>query len=437
MEKFTNILDFISWVEKQRRFTEKTSLDRINYYASLFDHPESTLRIIHITGTNGKGSTVAGIRAILMEAGFNVATFTSPYITVFNERIEYNGVNISDNDLLKYGNMIINKYDKIVSDGYDTPSFFEFITLLAFLYFHDLHDLDFTILEVGMGGRLDSTNIVKSDVAVISNVALEHTKILGDTLEKIAIEKLGIVKNGEPLICGIKEENIQNLVKKVCQERNSKLYLSTPRKVEIKKMDIYGSHFVLEGFEDGLYINLPGFHQIDNAKVIVTTIEVLNDLYHGLISGFPISKDQIKLGLSKIIWPGRLEILKENPLIVTDGAHNNDGITQVCNFVKSLDYEYKRAVVSISKDKTLNQMVAMLDDTFDEIIFTKYAYARSSDEDILFMLSNCKNKMMIHDVKESLDYVMSHQVPFTIYLGSLYLVTDIRKLIKENENGNR
>ena len=202
-------------------------------------------------------------------------------------------------------------------------------------------------------------------------------------------------------------------------------------------MDIYGSHFVLEGFEDGLYINLPGFHQIDNAKVIVTTIEVLNDLYHGIIPGFPISKDQIKLGLSKIIWPGRLEILKENPLIVTDGAHNNDGITQVCNFVKSLDYEYKRAVVSISKDKTLNQMVAMLDDTFDEIIFTKYAYARSSDEDVLFMLSKCKNKMMIHDVKESLDYVMSHQVPFTIYLGSLYLVTDIRKLIKENENGNR
>ncbi len=431
MDKFTNVLDFISWVERQKRFTEKTSLDRINYYASLFNHPEASLRIIHVTGTNGKGSTVAGIRAILMEAGFNVATFTSPYITVFNERIEYNGKNISDDDLLKYGNMIIDKYDKIISDGYDTPSFFEFITLLAFLYFHDLADLDFTILEVGMGGRLDATNIVHSDVAVISNVALEHTKILGDTLEKITMEKLGIVKNGEPLICGIKEKNIQELVKTVCQERSSKLYITAPRTAEIKKMDIYGSNFLLEGFNDSLYINLPGFHQIDNAKVIVTTIEVLNDLYLHTIPGFPISQTTIKEGLKKIIWPGRLEILSENPLIVTDGAHNPDGITQVCNFVKSLGYEYKRAVVSISKDKTLEQMIKLLDDTFDEIIFTKYAYTRSSEEDVLYVLSNCKKKMIIHDVKESLDYVMSHKVPFTIYLGSLYLVTDIRKLIKD------
>lgn len=429
MKHFTNALEFITWVEKQKRMSEKKSLDKMYYYCSLFDNPENKFPSIHITGTNGKGSTVAGIRAILNEAGLNVATFTSPYVTYFNERIEYNGEYISDSDLLFFANLIIDKYPTIENDGYELPSFFEFITLLAFLYFASLKDLDIAIIEVGMGGRLDATNVIKSKIAIITNVSLEHTAILGDTLEKIAYEKLGIVKNNVPLICGVKDETLKTFIATECKKRGSFVYFTSSMEVEIKMMDIYKSNFNVKGVLDDVTCNLVGFHQIENALITIKTILVLNDIM-GKNEHFPITNEIIKKGLSHITWPGRLELLKEEPLILTDGAHNIDGITRVCSFIKSLNYPYKRAIVSISKDKDLHDMIKILDDTFDEIIFTKYYYFRSASEDVIYNLSKCKNKMIIKDVKETLDYCLTHPTSFTIYLGSLYLVSDIKKIIK-------
>lgn len=430
MTKFNDVVCFINWVEKQRRFSPKASLDKMQYYCSLFDHPENKFSSIHVTGTNGKGSTVASLKTILRLAGLNVGTFTSPYITIFNERIQYNDHYINDDDLLKYANQIIEKYPIIENDGYELPSFFEFITLVSFLYFSEIQELDLVIIEVGMGGRLDSTNVISSDLAIITNVAYDHMNVLGDTLEKIAMEKLGIVKQNTPLVCGVKEQNLQNLIISKCQELNSEVTLSALTAFEIKKMDIYGSEIVLKDSMVELSINLPGEHQIENSLVVYHSIQKLNEIYQNKKRNFPISNVLLYEGLKNVIWPGRIEIVSDDPLIVIDGAHNIDAVSRVTTFINNLDYTYKRAVVSISHDKEIEKMIELLDNTFDEIIFTKYTYERSSTALELYNLSSCKHKILTSNIDEAYDMVINHPTEFTIFLGSLYLVCDIRKKFK-------
>lgn len=426
MNKFTNVKDFISWVEKQKRFSKKVSLDKMKYYCQLFDNPQDKFKSIHVTGTNGKGSTVAFITSIMRTAGLNIATFTSPYITYFNERIEYNGEFISDVNLLKYANMIIEKYDTIELSKVELPSFFEFITLLAFLYFSELKDLDYAIIEVGMGGRLDSTNVITSEIAVISNIAYDHMSVLGNTLEKIALEKLGIVKNNEPLVIGIKDQKLQSFVKTYCDNRNIPLTTALNRPFEIKKSTIYGTELIIEGFEQPVVIGLAGNHQVENALTAIMTVEEFCKIHPELQSKLLRS---IIPGLRNAKWPGRLEIVSKSPLILIDGAHNIDGITRVCDFIKNQSFAFKRAVVSISKDKDKDQMIEKLDQTFDEIIFTRYSYNRSAPAEELFSLSNSHNKIIMNSLDDALQYVKNHPADLTVFLGSLYLVCDIRNKI--------
>ena len=333
----------------------------------------------------------------------------------------------SDLDLLKYGNMILEKYDVITHDGYEHPSFFEFITLMAFLYFSELKDLDFAIIEVGMGGRLDSTNVINPDVAIITNVAYDHMHVLGNTLEEIATEKMGIVKSNIPVVIGTKDRNLQSFMSDKLQNISSDVTFSALREVEIKKMDIYGSQILLKDLGLTLNLGLSGIHQIDNAVVAISVIEKLNKIYENKKCNFPISNVILNRGLQNVNWPGRLEILCDNPLILTDGAHNIDGITRVCEFIKSLDYKSKLAVVAISKDKEKDAMIKVLDETFDKIIFTTYSYERSSTAIELNELSNNSNHMYVDTLDEALKLVLDHPNDFNIFLGSLYLVTDIRK----------
>lgn len=426
IDKFTDVSTFVNWVERQKRFSPKVGMAKMNYYCSLFNHPEKKFKSIHVTGTNGKGSTVAFLRSIYQNAGYHVATYTSPYITNFNERIEFDAKNISDNDLLRIGNAIIEKYPLIENDGYELPSFFEFITLLAFIYFSEIPHLDLAIIEVGMGGRLDATNVIDSEVAIISNIAFDHMSVLGDTLEKIASEKLGIVKNHEPLVCGVREPHLQKYIKQICDERGSDCYFTFPQAFEIKKMDIYGSQ-ILTNAEDlgNLEIGLAGKHQIENAFLAIKAVKILNKK-----GNFFVSDVLLKQGLKNPIWLGRLEILNSEPLILTDGGHNIDGVTRICEFVKSLNYPFKRVVVAISHDKEKAVMLKLLSETFDEVVCTEYSYARTAKAQELYDLCPSPNKKMFSSLDDAKAYCFSDPVSFTIFMGSLYLVTDIRKLFK-------
>lgn len=429
MPFFTDINSFIEFVESRKRFSKKVSLENMEYFVSLFDHPEKKFKSIHVTGTNGKGSTVSYLKNIYLKNGYNVATYTSPYVIKFNERISYNNEYISDEDLLKYGNLILSKYDYIVNSGHELPGFFEFITLLAFLYFADLA-IDIAIIEVGIGGRLDATNVITPIASVITSVGMDHTEQLGNTKELILNEKLGIVKNNVPLFTAVKEDALINQMIKKCTSTKSNFIKVCFEDLKIKKLGLDSSIFSYKGY-DNLEIKLAGMHQIENC---ILAIEVVN--YLNKKSNLHVSSVLLYEGLISTKWPGRFECVSNNPLIYIDGGHNIDCIKRVCEFVNSLTFNQKRVVISISDDKDKKAMIDLLDHTFDELIFTKYTYKRSASSNELFDLSNSSNKIIIQDINDVIDYCYHNKSEFTLFIGSLYLISEIRPMILNYKKKN-
>lgn len=426
MEQFTSCEQFISWVQIQKRFSKKVNLDKMRYFCQIFGNPQDKFKSIHITGSNGKGSTVAMLASILMQHGYHVATFTSPYVKSFQERISFDQLPIDDSILLHIANQIHNQYPTFEKDGYEMPSFFEFITLIAFIYFASLEDLDIALIEVGMGGRLDSTNVIYPILSIITNVSLEHMAVLGDTKEAILTEKLGIVKPNIPVVCGLKEDNLKQIARQVASKYNAHLSLVNYDQLVIKQSDLKGSTFDYQEFKS-IHLSLLGFHQIENALVVLEACKILSNR-------IKLDNDKMLEALSKTSWIGRLETIVKSPRILIDGSHNVDGVSRVCEFIRSLSIKPTRAIVSISHDKELKAMIDELDKTFDEIIFTKYTYKRSADAADLYTLSRAKHKKMIENLDDAILYVQKNSCPLTIFMGSLYLVSEVRnKFISKKE----
>ena len=422
MNYFVDAKSFIEWVQSQKRFSKKTNLDNMKYFCKLLCNPESSFKAIHVTGTNGKGSTVAMLTSVLMAKGYNVGTFTSPYIECFNERIAFNTKPIDDDDLLKMANRVIEIYPILEENNFPKPTFFEFITLCAFCYFKSLNNLDYAVIEVGMGGRLDSTNVITPIVSIITNVALDHMQILGNTKEDILHEKLGIVKDNIPVVCGLKEENLKMIATNVANIHNSQIVFPKYSEVKNVKCDLSKTCFTYLGQD--YQLSLLGFHQIENALLVIETFNLLKD-------DLKLSIQDLHNGLKNTKWVGRLEKINDDPVIYIDGGHNIDGISRITEFVKSLNIPNVRAVISISHDKELLPMIKMVDETFDEIIFTSYTYARSAKAEDLYNLSSSKNKKCIENLDVAVKYVLTNKKPITIFLGSLYLASEIRNKLKK------
>lgn len=422
MNYFVDAKSFIEWVQSQKRFSKKTNLDNMKYFCKLLCNPESSFKAIHVTGTNGKGSTVAMLTSVLMAKGYNVGTFTSPYIECFNERIAFNTKPIDDDDLLKMANRVIEIYPILEENNFPKPTFFEFITLCAFCYFKSLNNLDYAVIEVGMGGRLDSTNVITPIVSIITNVALDHMQILGNTKEAILIEKLGIVKDNIPVVCGLKEENLKMIATNVANIHNSQIVFPKYNEVKNVKCDLSDTCFTYQGQDYKL--SLLGFHQVENALLVIETFNLLKD-------NLKLSIQDLHNGLKNTKWVGRLEKINDDPVIYIDGGHNIDGISRITEFVKSLNIPNVRAVISISHDKELLPMIKMVDETFDEIIFTSYTYARSAKAEDLYNLSSSKNKKCIENLDVAVKYVLTNKKPITVFLGSLYLASEIRNKLKK------
>lgn len=422
MNYFADAKSFIEWVQSQKRFSKKTNLDNMKYFCKLLCNPESSFKAIHVTGTNGKGSTVAMLTSVLMAKGYNVGTFTSPYIECFNERIAFNTKPIDDDDLLKMANRVIEIYPILEENNFPKPTFFEFITLCAFCYFKSLNNLDYAVIEVGMGGRLDSTNVITPIVSIITNVALDHMQILGNTKEAILKEKLGIVKDNIPVVCGLKEENLKMIATNVANIHNSQIVFPKYNEVKNVKCDLSKTCFTYQGQD--YQLSLLGFHQVENALLVIETFNLLKD-------DLKLSIQDLHNGLKNTKWVGRLEKINDDPVIYIDGGHNIDGISRITEFVKSLNIPNVRAVISISHDKELLPMIKMVDKTFDEIIFTSYTYARSAKAEDLYNLSSSKNKKCIENLDVAVKYVLTNKKPITIFLGSLYLASEIRNKLKK------
>lgn len=415
---FTDVKEAINFIETRKRFREKTSLENMYKLCALFDNPQNELKYIHVTGTNGKGSTSLFLTNILMEAGLNVGTYVSPYVTCFNERIEYNKEYIPDQELLELTNLIMSKQKFFDNDNIFEPSFFEFCTLICFLYFQKKKP-DIIVLEVGMGGLLDSTNIIIPLASVITNVKMDHMKTLGNTVEEICMNKLGIVKKEKPLFT-IYDERLHHLIKSKTEQTNSELI--EVNRDDIKNIQLSLNNTIFDYQNLHIILKLLGKYQTENAAIAVEVSKYLNNN-----KIFRITDDNIIKGLEKTLWPGRLEVVSSNPTIILDGAHNIDGILRLKEFLQTLKKDYKILICfAVSSDKEKNIMIQEIEDIADEIIFTKFMYKRSDDANYLYSISNHPRKKVVEDV-DSLYQLIVNDKRLVVCCGSLYFVSELRK----------
>jgi dihydrofolate synthase/folylpolyglutamate synthase len=419
----------------------KLGLKNIEYLLFLLGNPHQKLNIIHIAGTNGKGSTCSLISSILQSAGFKVGLYTSPHLVDFTERMKINYRSINQKKVATLLERIKPLVEKVAHTPYYThPTFFEVITAMAFIYFFE-EKVDFLVLEVGLGGRLDATNVCEPLISVITHLDYDHMDKLGNSLEEIAREKGGIIKSGGIVITSNQFEKADQEINKIARQRNSIIYkVGREIKYEIIKSDLKGIIFNLHGIYNN-YINLHtpllGRHQAENAATAITAVEALK------IKGICISEKEIRDGLEKVKWPGRLEIIQKKPMLVLDGAHNPNGIEIVKQALEEI-FCYHRLilVLGIFADKDYKKMIKIIAPLADLIIATKAKNPRATPPQIIAKEAAQyidRNKIMVtKNIPQAINYAISnsHKDDLICITGSLYTIGEAKRYfkIKNKEN---
>ncbi|ALA69570.1 folylpolyglutamate synthase [Geobacillus stearothermophilus 10] len=423
----------VAWIHGRLRLGIKPGLKRMEWMMEKLGHPERRVRAVHIGGTNGKGSTVAYLSSILQAAGYSVGTFTSPYVEQFNERISINGQPIRDEEIVELVQTIKPLADELEQTELGGPTEFEVITAMMLYYFGKQNIQDIVLIEVGLGGRLDSTNIIYPLLSVITNVSYDHMNILGDTLDQIAAEKAGIIKSGIPLVTAVNEPEAWDVIAKTAAERKAKTYrLGVDFTVSDRQATVEGEQFSLvtpfAEYRD-LRIQMPGAHQVENAAVAVMAAELLRLGY-----SFLIDPEHIADGLATAAWPGRFEQVSDSPLIILDGAHNEAGIRSLVETVRA-HYPDKRVHVLFAAltDKPLERMVQRLDELADTITFTTFDFPRAAAAEQLADLSSHPQKAVTGDwigwIGEKKNQMGSDEL--MLITGSLYFISEVRKRLKK------
>lgn len=343
-----NFEQTVQYIETSMRFGCRPGLERTARLLELLGNPHKKLKCVHIAGTNGKGSTTAMISNILKEAGYKVGTYTSPHLYHITERMVINGVNISEEHFTQYANQVIEKIKYMEDNKMEVPTQFEMLTAMAFLYFEEMK-VDAAVIEVGLGGLYDATNVIDAMLSVITSISYDHMEVLGDTIELIAAEKAGIIKpNNTVVLYPQLFEAAEKTVEQVSQENNAKLVKVKAEQSKLLAFDITGQSFDYEfdgNYLASLRIPLLGDHQIKNAAVAVTAAIELSKL------GYNINEEHIKRGLNTVEWACRLSVVSKEPLIIIDGAHNEDGVNSL-----------KSAITKYLSDKELILLIGMLSD---------------------------------------------------------------------------
>ena len=323
-------------------------LERTRELCRALGNPQDKLKFIHIAGTNGKGSTSAMLDSILRKAGFKVGLYTSPFVLKFNERIRVDGENISDEELCR----LVELVRPIAEAMEDRPTEFELITAIAFEHFKRC-GCDLVVLECGLGGRFDATNLISTSVlSVITGISLDHTAILGDTIEKIASEKAGIIKSGVPLILGGESPKAEAVISCEAKKKGAPVSKIDYSRIKIKKADLCGTEFDFGEWKD-VNLSLLGTYQPRNAAVVLTAVEKLRE------GGFDVPDTAVFSGLKEAKWMARFEIIGKDPTIIFDGAHNAEGISAARKSIEAYLGEKDVIVVSgVLRDKEYEKIAA-------------------------------------------------------------------------------
>ena len=422
----------LEWLFGIQRFGSKLGLKHIRHLLSLVGDPHLRFRSIHITGTSGKGSTASMIASVLRVEGYKVALYTSPHLSSFTERIVVDEREISVDDVVRLIGVLRPHAERMALDPeLRHPTFFEVVTALAFMYFAE-QAVDFAVLEVGMGGRLDATNVVHALVSVITNVSLEHTEVLGKTILEIAEKKAGIIKEGGVLITATQDDDVFRLFEEVCKRVGSRIF-RVGRDIEYRKLSssLEGQSFQLRGLLnsfDELHIPLLGDHQLLNAASAVGAVEALS--FHGIT----IPRAAIEEGLRRARWPGRLEIMQRRPLVVLDCAKDAEAARAAKEaLLREFTYDRLIAVVSISSDKNIPEMIGQLAQAADMFIITIHGVmGRAADPSVIAgeVERHSKPYEIVIDVKDAVrrGIELAGGDGMVVVVGSVFLVGEAREL---------
>jgi dihydrofolate synthase/folylpolyglutamate synthase len=412
-------LDYLYGLEKFGMIFGLTQVERI---LKAIGDPHRDVQAIHVGGTNGKGSTAAMIASILQKEGYRVGLYTSPHLIRFTERIKVNGKEIEKEEVAALSGWMRERIEEA-----DIPSpftFFDFTTAMAFYYFNQKM-VDLAILEVGLGGRLDSTNVVDPLLSIITNISKDHEAYLGNSILKIAKEKAGIIKKGRPLITAATQPQVLRLFSKICREKGSP-YFRVGKEFRYVSTEDGGFHY--EGLQRklwGLHLNLRGSHQIINATTALGALEALEDL------GYRVSIDAMVAGLKEVDWPGRLEMVVSSPQVILDGAHNPAGARVLKEFLeKEFQYQHLILLIGVMKDKDIESILHLLTPLADHIILTKPNNDRAAAPATLkkALGKDGKRAEIIENLEEAIERGLSitGQEDLLCITGSLYTVGEAR-----------
>lgn len=329
-------------------------LDSIKNLLEELGNPQKDLKFIHIAGTNGKGSILAYLSTILREAGYRTGRYISPTVMEYLERFQIDGTYMQEEEFAEIVCEVKQAAEKLVENGRPYPTAFEIETAIAFLYFRK-RGCDFVVLECGLGGALDATNVIETPVlCVFASISMDHIGVLGDTLEEIAENKAGIIKNETGVVTTFQDRNVWHILKKKAEENKAEIVMTEPEKLLVLKTGIDGQRFSYKEFEN-IEIHLAGRHQIENAVTVLEAVRMLRK------RGVRIGDLAVRRGLSLTRWPGRFMIVSKEPLVIVDGAHNEDAAKRLAQNVDELLKNKKiTAVIGVFRDKEYEKIVEIM-----------------------------------------------------------------------------
>lgn len=416
-----NYQESLEYIKSLQALGSKPGLSRVTELARLMGNPQNELKIIHVTGTNGKGSSCAMIESVLIKSGYKIGKFSSPWIEKINEYVSVSGEPLSDADFAKALSEAADFADKMT----DHPTEFEVITVAAYNWFKK-QKCDIVIIETGMGGVGDATNIIEKPIlSVITNVAMDHTGFLGETLEEIAENKAGIIKEKVPILFGGEDEKALKVIENIANEKKAELF--TTDKPDVIKSDIYGSTFEYRGLE--LKIPLAGEYQPQNAVTAFDTLDILASL------GFEISDEDIISGFADVKWKGRFEILQKDPLFIFDGGHNIHGILYAALSIKKYFGEKVNVLTGVMADKKYARMADILSPLAQNVFTVTPDNPRALDAEKYAEVFRGKGidaiacESVADGVKKALELSKKENRPL-IAIGSLYMYKDVKKASK-------
>ena len=434
--------------EQILKFLEQTQVPaktlghgRIKNLMNRLGNPQDQLKIIHLAGTNGKGSVCAMLTSILMASGHKVGLFTSPHLIKYNERLQINRVPISDPAFEQIIQKVQAAYQSIIEDQEEAPIFFEVMTAMAFVYFAQ-EQVDLVILETGIGGRYDATNIIQKPLlSIITSIGKDHMDFLGDTTRSIAMEKGGIIKENCPTVLYHADKPVYNIIKDICQTKNSPLFLCQESMITQESYSQDGTRFSIQtqtATYDNIYMQLLGKYQVTNALTALMATECLRE------TGYPISKDHIYQGFKDVSWAGRMELIQKNPPIIIDGAHNEESAKAFAMALQSItDRPKVYMLIGVLKGKDYKTILDILVPFAHTIILTQTSDSRALPARDLYSqikkMDNCPDLIIEEDFVRAYQrgkVLIEQGQAILCCLGSLYLVGEIKQFLQSQEEEN-